>query len=106
MGMEEAPVELYREFMTDISDEIDRENQIIEDLLMLVKMDKSAESQMNIGQVNINAELELILKRLRPIAKRGNVELVRGKHTRGDCGCGQGEDFPCHYKPCGKCHQI
>ena len=39
-------------------------------------MDKSAESQMNIGQVNINAELELILKRLRPIAKRGNVELV------------------------------
>ena len=67
MGMEEAPVDLYREFMTDISDEIDRENQIIEDLLMLVKMDKSAESQMNIGQVNINAELELILKRLRPI---------------------------------------
>ena len=31
---------------------------------------------MNIEQVNINGELELILKRLRPIAKRGNVELV------------------------------
>ena len=76
MGMEEVPVELYREFMTDISDEIDRENQIIEDLLTLVKMDKSAESQMNIEQVNINGELELILKRLRHIAKRGNVELV------------------------------
>ena len=76
MGMEEVPVELYREFMTDISDEIDRENQIIEDLLTLVKMGKSAESQMNIEQVNINGELELILKRLRPIAKRGNVELV------------------------------
>lgn len=76
MGMEEVTVELYREFMTDISDEIDRENQIIEDLLTLVKMDKSAESQMNIEQVNINGELELILKRLRPIAKRGNVELV------------------------------
>ena len=36
MGMEDAPVELYREFMADISDEIDRENQIIEDLLTLV----------------------------------------------------------------------
>ena len=71
-----VPVELYREFMTDISDEIDRENQIIEDLLMLVKMDKTAEDQMNIEQVNINGELELILKRLRPIAKRGNVELI------------------------------
>ena len=73
MGMEEVPVELYREFMADISDEIDRENQIIEDLLTLVKMDKSAESQMNIAQVNINRQLEMILKRLRPIAKRGNV---------------------------------
>ena len=40
MSMDEAPVELYREFMRDISDEIDRENQIIEDLLLLVKMDK------------------------------------------------------------------
>lgn len=76
MSMEEVPVELYREFMRDISDEIDRENQIIEDLLMLVKMDKSAESQMNIEQVSINQELELILKRLRPLAKRGNVELI------------------------------
>lgn len=76
MGMEDVPVELYREFMTDISDEIDRENQIIDDLLTLVKMDKSADSQMNMEQVNINGEMELILKRLRPIAKRGNVELI------------------------------
>ncbi|MCB7317384.1 cell wall metabolism sensor histidine kinase WalK [Lacrimispora sp. 210928-DFI.3.58] len=76
MGMEDVPVELYREFMTDISDEIDRENQIIEDLLMLVKMDKSAESQMNLEQVSINGELEQVLKRLRPIAKRKNVELI------------------------------
>lgn len=76
MGMEDVPVELYREFMTDISDEIDRENQIIDDLLTLVKMDKSADSQINMEQVGINGELELILKRLRPIAKRGNVELI------------------------------
>ncbi len=76
MSMEEVPVELYREFMADISDEVDRENQIITDLLTLVKMDKSAQSQMNIIQSNINEELELILKRLRPIAKRSNVELI------------------------------
>ena len=71
-----VPVELYREFMADISDEVDREYQIITDLLTLVKMDKSAQSQMNITQTNINEELELILKRLRPIAKRSNVELI------------------------------
>ena len=76
MSMEDAPVELYREFMSDISDEIDRENQIIEDLLTLVRMDKSADQLVHITQVNINQQLEMVLKRLRPIAKRKNVEIT------------------------------
>lgn len=76
MGMEEVPVELYREFMTDISDEIDRESKIIDDLLSLVRMDKTAGSEINIAQVDINALMELILKRLRPIAKKRNIELI------------------------------
>ena len=66
MSMEDAPVELYREFMNDISDEIDRESKIIDDLLTLVKMDKSVNHVMNISQVNIGSLLELILKRMRP----------------------------------------
>ena len=76
MSMENAPVELYQEFMVDISDEIDRESKIIDDLLSLVKMDKSAAEVMNISQVNIGSLLELILKRLRPIAKKRNIELT------------------------------
>ena len=40
LAQENAPAELYREFMEDIVSEIDRENQIITDLLALVKMDK------------------------------------------------------------------
>ncbi len=75
MGMEEAPVELYREFMVDISDEIDRESKIIDDLLALVKMDKS-EAELNISQVNINGLVEQILKRIRPIANKRKVELI------------------------------
>lgn len=75
MGMENAPAELYREFMVDISDEIDREGKIIDDLLTLVKMDKSS-PDLNITQININALMEQILKRLRPIAKKRNIELV------------------------------
>ena len=74
MSMEDVPNELYREFMTDISDEIDRESKIIDDLLSLVRMDKAAE--MNISQVNINSLLKVILKRLRPIAKKRNIELI------------------------------
>ncbi len=75
MSMEDAPVELYREFMSDISDEIDRESKIIDDLLSLVKMDKAA-AELNVAPVDINALVQQILKRLRPIAKKRNVELI------------------------------
>lgn len=75
MGMEEVPVELYREFMEDISAEIDREGEIIEDLLTLVRMDKTS-PDLNIKSISVNALMEQILKRLRPIAKKRNVELI------------------------------
>lgn len=75
MGMEQAPVELYQEFMADISDEIDRESKIIDDLLSMVKMGKAA-AELNVAQVDINALIQQILKRLRPIAQKRNVELV------------------------------
>ena len=76
MGMEDAPVELYREFLSDISEEIERENKIIDDLLALVRMDKTSGANLNIAQVTINGLLELILKRLRPIAGKRNIELT------------------------------
>ena len=53
MQQEDAPLELYQEFMQDIANEIERENKIINDLLSLVKMDKTA-AQMNITAVGIN----------------------------------------------------
>ena len=75
MGMEDAPKELYQEFMQDISDEIDRESKIIDDLLNLVKMDK-ASPESNFAPVQINGLVEMILKRLRPIARKRNIELI------------------------------
>ena len=63
------PIELYQEFMGDIAKEIDRENDIISDLLTLVKMDKTVQG-LNIRQININELLEAILKRLKPIADK------------------------------------
>ncbi len=70
-----TPPELYREFLVDIAEEIERESKIINDLLSLVKLDKAA-SDMNIVSMNINELLELVLKRLRPIAQKRNIELV------------------------------
>ena len=75
LEQENLPVEMYREFMEDIAKEIDRENQIITDLLSLVKMNRTGQT-MNIQQVNINDLLEQILKRLKPIAEKKNVEMV------------------------------
>jgi signal transduction histidine kinase len=72
---QDAPIELYQEFMGDIAAEIDREDKIITDLLSLVKMDRTS-SDLNISQVDINALVELIMKRLRPIAQKSDVELV------------------------------
>lgn len=72
---ENAPVELYQEFMQDIAEEIDRENTIISDLLTLVKTDRKV-TDLNVAATDVNEFLEQILKRLRPIAEQANIEMV------------------------------
>lgn len=72
---EDVPVELYREFMVDINQELDRMNKIVNDLLSLVKLDKSA-VQMSIEEVNINEFIEGILKGITPIASQRNIEII------------------------------
>lgn len=75
MGMEEVPPELYKEFMTDINSELERMNNIINDLLTVVKTEKSVSTSV-VTAVNINEFIEGILKTLRPIAAERNIELV------------------------------
>ena len=75
LSSEDVPVETYREFMVDIGDEVDRENKIINDLLSLVKMDRNADS-LSVEQCNINELVEKILKMVRPIAQKNEVELT------------------------------
>ena len=75
-GQEGLPVELYQEFMEDIGTELDRMNQIINDLLSLVKMDRTAGVQVNITEVNVNEFIERLLKQLQPIADKRNIEIV------------------------------
>lgn len=72
---EEVPIEIYKEFMQDITSEIDRESKIIDDLLSLVKMDKGA-GQINIASVNLNELMEITLKRLKPLAQKKNIEVL------------------------------
>jgi len=75
LAQPDAPVELYKEFMQDINSEIDRESTIINDLLALSKLDRKT-GDMHVALVSINEMIELLLKRLTPIATAANVELI------------------------------
>ena len=75
VGQDNLPIEIYQEFMTDIASEIDRENEIITDLLDMVKMDKKT-ATLNYSSVDIKELIEQVLKRLTPIASEKNIELV------------------------------
>lgn len=75
ISQKDVPLELYQEFMADIAEEIEREDKIITDLLSLVRMDRTA-ADLNITEVDVNALVELIMRRLRPIAQKRDVEVV------------------------------
>ena len=75
LAQDEVPAEVYRDFMEDIAAEVDREDKIISDLLSMVRMDKRA-TELNVASVDIVEMTEIILKRLRPIARRRGIELT------------------------------
>lgn len=75
LATENAPIEMYKEFMQDIAEEIDRENEIIGDLLNLVRTD-GERTVLNIETVDVNELMEVVLKRLKPIALKNNIEII------------------------------
>ncbi|SFL01596.1 Signal transduction histidine kinase [Lachnospiraceae bacterium KH1T2] len=72
---DDVPIETYKEFMDDIGDEVDRENTIITDLLSLVKMDKTS-GKPNIKPTDVNTMIAGIIKRLKPIGDKNDIELI------------------------------
>lgn len=75
LATENAPIEMYKEFMQYIAEEIDRENEIIGDLLNLVRTD-GERAVLNIETVDVNELMEVVLKRLKPIAVKNNIEII------------------------------
>ena len=71
---DDANLMMYKEFMNDIVAEIDRESKIITDLLTLVKMDKKS-AQMNVEEISINELMDVIIKRVMPIAQTRNIDI-------------------------------
>ncbi|NMA83284.1 MAG: cell wall metabolism sensor histidine kinase WalK [Epulopiscium sp.] len=72
---EDLPVELYQEFLEDITSEVDRQTAIINDLLALVKID-GKNMELSFNETYLNTLIEDILKRLHPLAMQKNIELI------------------------------
>lgn len=75
IGMQGMPEDMYQEFLIDIRNEIDREADIITDLLTLVNLDKNDDALI-ITTVNMNELVQIILKRLKPLADEKDIEIV------------------------------
>lgn len=76
---QDAPVELYQEFMKDIGTQLDRETTIIDDLLALVKLDKRS-ATLRLSDVNINNMIENLIKQLGPLAAWKDVSITLESH--------------------------
>ena len=73
MGMEDAPKELYQEFMHDIFPTRSTVRaRLLTIFWTLVQMDK-ASAGLSCSQVQINGLIEMVLKRLRPIAVESGI---------------------------------
>ncbi len=75
---ENVPVEMYREFMNDIADEVDRENQIITDLLKIVRLEKKTE-KFEPEPADLDVLLSETVKMVEPLAKKRGIGLTYEK---------------------------
>jgi signal transduction histidine kinase len=72
---ESAPESMYREFLQDIVNEVDRMTGINNDLLSLVRIDQR-EQGLNIAPLSVNKMVEDILKRLSPLSEQKEIALI------------------------------
>ena len=72
---EDVPLETHREFLQDITSEVDRMTMIVNDLLALVKLDRR-EQGLDIAPMDLNRLVEDILRRLSPLAELRQIVLI------------------------------
>jgi signal transduction histidine kinase len=75
LSSENAPKEMYVEFLNDINSQIDRENKIISNLLTLVKITKKEEAVTTV-LIPVNELVENCMRQLRPLALNRNIEMT------------------------------
>ncbi len=71
-----VPEEMYKEFLSDISGEVDRMNSIVSDLLTLVRLEEGVNA-LTVTTFEANDLVEDILKRLKPLAEEKKIRLIQ-----------------------------
>lgn len=66
--------EVYREFLTDINDEVNRLNNLIDGLLYLVNLEKK-ELELTYEVTYANYLVLNVIKRLKPLANKKNIDI-------------------------------
>lgn len=75
LSMPDPPMDTVLEFLSDIDHEITRENAIISDILTLVSFDQKV-NVLHAERKNINELMEIVLKRIRPLAESRGIEVI------------------------------
>lgn len=65
---------IYREFLTDINDEVNRLNNIIDSLLYLVNLEKK-QLELTYEVTYVNYLVLNVIKRLKPLAQKKNIDI-------------------------------
>lgn len=65
---------IYREFLGDINDEVNRLNNLIDSLLYLVNLEKK-ELEINYEVTYVNYLVLNVIKRLKPLAQKKNIDI-------------------------------
>lgn len=73
-------VEMHKEFLGDINNEINRLSYIVNDLLQMVSMEQDR-VVINHDKVNISKLTSLVFKAMTPIAERKEITLIYGNDT-------------------------
>ncbi len=79
VAAENLDFSVIREFLTDMSDEVDRLTRIVERLLVLTKLDSGAAS-LNIEEVYIKMLINHVVKKLTPIAESKDIVIYTDYH--------------------------
>ncbi|MBN2899422.1 MAG: HAMP domain-containing protein [Clostridia bacterium] len=72
---------VYREFLGDINDEVNRLNNLIDSLLYLVNLEKK-ELEINYEVTYVNYLVLNVIKRLKPLASKKHLELKFHAHEK------------------------